>query len=86
MTHLQLGFCETDITPDAPMQLIGFSQSPRSQGVERPLRAQVSVWQSDTTRCILAAVDHIGFARDHAARLRQALGSMAGTDAQHVML
>ena len=39
MTHISLGFCEADITPDAPMQLIGFSRSPRSQGVERPLRA-----------------------------------------------
>ena len=24
MTHIKLGFHETDITPDAPMQLIGF--------------------------------------------------------------
>ena len=39
MTHISLGFCEADITPDAPMQLIGFSRSPISQRVERPLRA-----------------------------------------------
>ena len=48
MTHIKLGFHETDITPDAPMQLIGFGSSSKSQGVERPLRAQVSIWQSDT--------------------------------------
>ena len=43
MTHIKLGFHETDITPDAPMQLIGFGSSSKSQGVERPLRAQVSI-------------------------------------------
>lgn len=86
MTHIRLGFGEADITPDAPMQLIGFSRSPRSQGVERPLRAQAAVWQSDTVRCALAAIDHIGFSARHAARLRSAMGSLLGTDAAHVML
>ena len=86
MTDLKLGFFETDITPDAPMQLIGFGNSSKSQGIERPLRAQVSIWQMDAICCVLVAIDHIGFALDHAARLRNALGSLLGTDAEHVML
>lgn len=86
MTSIKLGFHETDITPDAPMQLIGFASSSTSQGVERPLRAQVSIWQSDTTRCTLVTIDHIGFAVEHAARLRSALGILTGTDSEHVML
>lgn len=86
MTHIKLGFHETDITPDAPMQLIGFGSSSKSQGVERPLRAQVSIWQSDTACCTLVTIDHIGFAVEHAARLRDALGALTGTNAEHVML
>ena len=86
MTHIKLGFHETDITPDAPMQLIGFGSSSKSQGVERPLRAQVSIWQSDTACCTLVTIDHIGFDVEHAARLRDALGALTGTNAEHVML
>lgn len=86
MTHIKLGFHETDITPDAPMQLIGFGSSSKSQGVERRLRAQVSIWQSDTACCTLVTIDHIGFAVEHAARLRDALGALTGTNAEHVML
>ena len=86
MTHISLGFSEADITPAAPMQLIGFSRSPISRGVERPLRAQVSIWRADTFCCALAAIDHIGFSAGHAARLRNALGSLIGATAQQVML
>ena len=68
---LTLGFQETDLTSASPMQRIRFAQSGLSQGVDRPLWAQVSLWQLEETRCALVAIDHIGFGLEHAASTGQ---------------
>ena len=83
---LFLGFQETDLTPASPMQMIGFAQSGLSQGVERPLRAQVSLWQLEETRCALVAIDHIGFGLEHAASLRARLAALLHSSPEQVML
>lgn len=86
MNGLIFGFASADITPDAPMRMIGFGASGVSQGVERPLRAQVTVWRLGNVCCALAAIDHIGFGGEHAARLRRELAGLLGVTAERVML
>ncbi len=82
-----LGFAQTDITPEHPVQTIGFNRADNlSRGVRDPLRAQISVWSLGEQTCCLAAVDHIGFSREHADRLRDLVGKTLSTDREHVML
>ena len=45
---LRLGYSQTDITPDRPMELVGFYRPDnKSSGVLKPLFAQVAVWETD---------------------------------------
>ena len=62
MNQLYMGFAERNITPDRPMETIGFAPQ-MSEGVRAPLTAQVSVWSQNGMGCCLAAIDHIGFSR-----------------------
>lgn len=42
---LVLGFVETDITPSAPIETVGFGREDQmSRGILHPLSAQVAVW------------------------------------------
>lgn len=84
---LLLGFSEVDITPDRPAQMIGFGRADEtSRGVMAPLMAQVSVWYKGESRCCLIAIDHIGFSREHADSLRDAVGEALGAGREQVML
>lgn len=78
MNQLYMGFAERDITPDRPMETIGFAPQ-MSEGVRAPLTAQVSVWSQNGMGCCLAAIDHIGFSRPHADELRQGIGRCLGS-------
>lgn len=86
MNELRMGYGEADITPDAPARMIGFGSSGLSQGVAAPLMAQVALWQQGNTRCCLAAIDHIGFATEHALKLRNELARLLHIQTEHVML
>jgi hypothetical protein len=81
------GYAEADITPSGSVQTIGFGRGDEwSRGVERALRAQVSVWRLGGEACCLAAVDHIGFSKQHAGALREEIGAMLGASCEKVML
>ena len=58
---MKMGFCETDITPDRPVTMIGFNRVDNiSKGVLDGLAAQVTVWGDKELFC-LVAIDNIGF-------------------------
>lgn len=86
-SQLMLGFAEADITPAGPIETIGFGRADEiSRGVLHPLSAQVAVWRRGEMLCCLVTIDHIGFSREHADRLRDCVGAVLGVDRQRVML
>ena len=82
-----MGFAETDITPVGSIETIGFGRRDEmSRGVLHPLSAQVAVWQLGSEHCCVAAIDHIGFSREHADELRDEIGRIMGVSREKVML
>ena len=61
---IKLGYAKTDITPEIPLQLVGFNRTDNtSRGVLKPLLAQVSIWESEECQCFIT-IDSIGFKRE----------------------
>ncbi|WP_312071438.1 alkaline ceramidase [Anaerotignum propionicum] len=78
---------EVDITPQEPMQTIGFGrEDEESIGVMDRLLAQVSLWKYQKEICCLIAIDHIGFSKVHGDILRRAIGKVLGVEQEKVML
>ena len=84
--ELEFGFSETEITPHTPIQTIGFGVQEPATGVERALMAQATVWRLGETICVVIAIDHIGFAIDHARSLRTRIADLIGAGLEQVML
>ncbi len=83
---IKLGYAETDITPETPLQLIGFNRTDNtSKGVLKPLLAQVSIWQTEDC-CCLITIDNIGFKKELADRLRMEVGNILEVTCDKVML
>ena len=69
-----MGYSQADITPDRPMELVGFyREDNRSSGVLKPLLAQVTVWEAEE-KCCLISVDSIGFTKELSDALRNRVG------------
>lgn len=78
---------EVDITPQKPMQTIGFGrEDEESRGVLGRLLGQVSLWKYGKEICCLIAIDHIGFSKAHCNNLRRAISKTLGVKEQKVML
>ena len=84
--ELEFGFSETEITPHTPIQTIGFGVQEPATGVERALMTQATVWRLGETICAVIAIDHIGFAIDHARCLRTRIADLIGAGLEQVML
>ena len=83
---LRLGFAQTDITPEKPVNLVGFYREDNlSKGVLEPLVAQAAVWEG-TEKCCLIAIDSIGFTRELSDRLRERIGKALDIPADRVMV
>ena len=83
---MKMGFAETDITPRTPVAMVGFNRADNiSRGILDRLAAQVSVWESDGT-CCLVTIDNIGFNKREADLLRDRIGAVIGTSGEKVML
>lgn len=83
---MKMGFCEADITPDAPVAMIGFHRAENlSKGILDRLAAQVTVWGNDNLYC-LAAIDNIGFNKKESDRLRDLIAEEIGATRESVML
>ena len=95
---LRLGFCEEEITPERPVPLVGFyREDDTSRGVLKPLLAQVSVWEEWSgksreeagtllERCVLIAIDSIGFTTELTKALRDQVGGELGISREKVMV
>jgi hypothetical protein len=84
---LVLGFSETDITPSASIETVGFGREDEmSRGILHPLSAQAAVWQLGGERCCVAAIDHIGFSKQHANALRDQIGKVLCVPREKIML
>ena len=82
-----LGFAETDITPSASIETVGFGREDEmSRGILHPLSAQVTVWQLGEERCCAVAIDHIGFSKQHANALRDEIGKALCILREKIML
>lgn len=58
------GFCEIDITPDKPAVLVGFYRPDNlSKGIDKPLIAQVAVWETDHRSCLIT-IDSLGLRKN----------------------
>lgn len=54
METVKLGLSEVDITPDSPVQTVGFGRVDElSRGILHGLSAQVSVWELNREKCCL---------------------------------
>lgn len=83
---LKLGYAQADITPTEPLELVGFYRPDNvSKGVESPLLAQVSVWETEE-RCCLITVDSLGFMKDMTELLRERVGEVLGISKDKVMV
>ncbi len=84
---LVLGFAETDITPSASIETVGFGREDQmSRGILHPLSAQVAVWKLGEELCCIAAIDHIGFSKQHANILRGEIGEILCIPREKIML
>ena len=88
MSHVTMGYAQTDITPTEPMQLVGYDARPDnySRGVLHRLLAQTLVWQSPEQTCCLVTIDSLGFTTALSHTLRQQLADALQTTPEHVML
>lgn len=84
--ELEFGFSETEITPHTPIQTIDFGVQEPATGVERALMTQATAWRLGETICAVIAIDHIGFAIDHARSLRTRIADLIGAGLEQVML
>ena len=83
---LRLGFAEVDITPDRPVELVGFYRKDnRSKGVLKPLLAQAAVWEADD-RCCLITVDSIGFTEELTNALRERISRILDIPPERIMV
>ena len=83
---LKLGYAEADITPDEPLELVGFNrEDATSKGILAPLLAQVSVWENEE-RCCLITIDSLGFIKELADALRMKVGNLLNISKDKVML
>ncbi|MBR2471407.1 MAG: hypothetical protein IKB55_01865 [Clostridia bacterium] len=83
---LKLGYAEAYITPDMPLELVGFNrEDTTSKGTLAPLLAQVSVWENEE-RCCLITIDSLGFIKELADALRMKVGNLLNISKDKVML
>lgn len=83
---IKFGYAQADITPDKPLELVGFYRTDNlSKGVQSILLAQVSVWE-DEERCCLITVDSLGFMKEMTERLRERVCRGVGISGDKVMV
>lgn len=88
MNQVYMGYSREDITPDYPVQIVGYDARPdnTSRGVLDRLAAQVSVWKTEKETCCLIAIDSLGFTVELAAGLRNRVAGKLHTVPEKVML
>lgn len=84
---LSWGYSQADITPDKPIETIGFDRGDNiSQGVLKPLLAQVSVWKDGEGTYCLVTIDSLGLKKDLCDKLRMLVCEGLDTTFEKVMV
>lgn len=87
MQDFMMGYSETDITPDDPVELVGFNRKDNTlQGIRDSLYAQVSIWKLGDELYCLADIDNIGSVKRYADELRDRIGQVISIQREKVML
>lgn len=82
-----MGYSEVDITPDYPVELIGFSRPDNtSKGILHRLKAQVMVWKASKELCCLITIDSLGFTTELSNKLRKRIAKELQTSQDKVMV
>ncbi len=79
-------FAQADITPDFPVELIGYFRPEPVQAVLHRLYAQLLLWEREGERFCLLSLDTLGFTTALARQLRQQVADALGTSVERVML
>lgn len=80
-------FFEIDITPDYPVDLIGFNRGDKkSKGILHRLYAQVALFKSGEKQYLIITVDNIGLSVKESDDVRRAIASVSGIDVCDIML
>lgn len=83
----KLGFVEVDITPNKPVETVGFGRKDEiSRGVLKPSLAQILLWEFKDKKYCLIAIGHICFSTDHADLLRTDIGNILNIKKENVMI
>ena len=81
------GFAETNITPDGPVQLVGFPRiDNQSRGILHPLHAQILIFRFQEETMCLAAVDSLGFTVELTMKLRKEIASVLNISTDKIMV
>ena len=72
-------FAQADITPDFPVELIGYFRPEPVQAVLHRLYAQLLLWEREGERFCLLSLDTLGFTTALARQLRQQVADGLGT-------
>lgn len=81
------GFTETNITPDGPVQLVGFPRiDNQSRGILHPLNAQILIFRFQEETMCLAAVDSLGFTVELTMKLRKEIASVLNISTDKIMV
>ena len=84
---VQFGYAEEDITPDWPVELVGFSRVDNtSKGVRHKLIAQVLLCRANDGDCCLVAIDSIGFTVELSNRLRDLIAEELSSSRDRAMV
>lgn len=85
---IKLGYAQCDITPTAPMTLVGFSRENEPfRGILKPLAAQAAVFEDENGRkAALITIDSLGFMKVLSDSLRDRIAALLGADRSHVMI
>ncbi len=82
-----MGYGEADITPDNPVELVGFYRPDnRSKGVLHPLKLQTMVWRCGEGLFCLISIDSLGFTVELSNVLRDRVAGLLGVEREKVML
>ena len=83
---LKLGYAKVDISPHNSIELIGFKRGNNiSQGILKPLLAQVAVWNDEGTFCLIT-IDSLGFKQDLTNNLRKRVCNSLNITFEKVMI
>lgn len=83
---LKLGYAKVDISPHNSIEMIGFNRRNNiSQGILKPLLAQVAVWNDEGTYCLIT-IDTLGFKQDLTDNLRKRVCNALNITCEKVMI